>query len=94
MTPTDLFALQLRLGTLFIETQAVMSLRLLAMGGVIPSHPGENTRMVSEKGPAMTKAFAAATQAMMEGKRPEQIMSAAITPVSKRVRSNRKRLSK
>ncbi|MGC1506109.1 MAG: antifreeze protein [Sulfitobacter sp.] len=76
------------------ESQTVMTLRLLAMSGAIPAKHGENERMVDEKAPAMAKAFAAASKAMMQGARPDQIMSAALAPVSKRVTSNRKRLMK
>lgn len=93
MSPQSLFALQLKFGTLMMETQTVMTLRMLAMAGIIPARPGENARMVNEKGPAMIKAYAAATDAIMKGQRPEQIMNAAMTPVSQRVHSNRKRLS-
>lgn len=94
MTPQALLALQFKLGTLLIETQSVMALRMMAMGGLIPSRPGENMRMVSEKGPAWAKSFMAASEAMMSGGRPDQIAHAAIDPVSRRVRSNRKRLSR
>lgn len=94
MFPNDLFSLQLKMTTLMVETQTVMALRLMGMSGAIPAKHGENERMVDEKGPAMAKAFAAGTKAMMQGKRPDQIMSAAMGPVSKRVTSNRKRLMK
>ncbi|MDF3414488.1 antifreeze protein [Sulfitobacter sp. M57] len=94
MFPSDLFSLQLKLTTLMAETQTVMALRLMGMSGAIPAKRGENQRMVDEKGPAMAKAFAAANKAMLEGRRPDQIMTAAIAPVSRRVTSNRKRLMK
>lgn len=94
MFPNDLFSLQLKMTILMVETQTVMALRLMGMSGAIPAKHGENERMVDEKGPAMAKAFAAGTKAMMQGKRPDQIMSAAMVPVSKRVTSNRKRLMK
>lgn len=93
MTPQAFFALQLKFGSLMLETQTVMALRLLAMGGVIPARPGENARMINEKAPAMTKSFMAASEAMMLGKRPEEVMNAAMAPVSRKVRSNRKRLA-
>jgi hypothetical protein len=50
--------------------------------------------MMAEKGPAMTKAYMAATEAMMKGQRPDQVMQAAMKPVSRKVRSNRKRLTR
>lgn len=88
----DLFSLQVRMATLMIDTQTVMALRVMGMSGAIPTPRGETERMVEEKGPAMAKAFTAGTLAMMSGGRPDQIMSAAMTPVSNRVSSNRKRL--
>lgn len=91
---TDLFNLQLRLVTLMVEAQSVMSLRLMGMSGMIPAHRGENARMFHEKGTAMTNAYAAATQAMIAGGRPDQVLSAAIAPVGARVRANRKRLTR
>ena len=94
MYPNDLFSLHLDMTTLMVDTQTVMALRIMAMSGAIPARHGENDRMMQEKGPAMAKAYAAATEAMFAGGRPDQIMSAAMKPVSKRVSSNRKRLMK
>jgi hypothetical protein len=94
MFPNELFSFHLNMTTLMVDTQTVMALRIMGMSGAIPARHGENDRMIQEKGPAMAKAYAAATEAMLAGGRPDQIMSAAMEPVSKRVRSNRKRLMK
>ena len=94
MQPYDLFKLQMNMATLMMDTQTVMALRVMGMSGLIPAHRGENDRMVKEKGPAMAKAFSAATKAMMAGASPDKVLSAAMVPVSKRVSANRKRLSK
>jgi len=94
MFPNDLFSLQLKMTSLMVDTQMVMTLRILGMSGAIPTPHGENGRMMEEKGPAMASAFAAGTKAMMSGARPDQIMVAAMAPVSKRVSSNRARLMK
>ena len=94
MNPFAIFAMQSQLASLAFETQIVMSLRILAMAGALPARPGENNRMVAEKGPAMVKAFTAGTQAMMLGKRPDQIMDASLAPLARKVRQNRKRLMK
>ncbi len=94
MFPGDLFSLQLKTLSLISETQTVMALRLMGMSGMIPAAHGENGRMLSEKGPAMAQAFAAGSKVMMAGGRPDQIMAAAMVPVSTRVSSNRKRLLK
>lgn len=90
----DLFSLQIRFASLMLEAQSVVALRMMGMAGMIPAHSGENCRMIEEKGPAMQRAFMAATRAAWAGKRPDQVFSAAMTPVSDRVRSNRKRLSR
>ncbi|MEP3688906.1 MAG: antifreeze protein [Sulfitobacter dubius] len=94
MNPFAIFAMQSQLASLAIETQIVMSLRILAMAGALPARPGENNRMVAEKGPAMVKAFSAGTQAAMLGKSPDQIMNASLAPLARKVRQNRKRLMK
>ena len=94
MTPHDIFSAQLKWAALMVEAQSVAGLRIMAMTGLIPAHPGENTRMVIEKGPAMGKALAAASEAMMRGQTPTDIFNAAMVPLSHKVRSNRKRLSK
>lgn len=94
MTPHALFDVQMKWTTLMLEAQTVMALRLMAMSGMIPARPGETTRMVAEKGPAMGRAFADATEAMMRGKNPDEIMIAAMAPIGRKVRSNRKRLTR
>lgn len=94
MTPLAFFALQSQFAALAVETQIVMSLRLMAMAGALPARPGENNRMISEKGPALTKAFGAATQAALAGQTPEQIINASLAPLTRKVRQNRKRLMK
>ncbi|MFC6636591.1 antifreeze protein [Sulfitobacter sp. JBTF-M27] len=94
MKHLDLFSLHMRVTTLMIETQAVVVLRLMGMAGIIPAHHGENHLMVSEKGPAMAQAFTEASMAMMAGKQPDQVFSAAMDPISKRVKSNHKRLTR
>lgn len=93
MTAQDLFALQLRLTTLLVEAQSVVALRMLGLSGVIPVQRGESLRMVHEKGPAIMESFFGATDAVIAGKCPDQIMLAALSPVSSKVRSNRRRLT-
>lgn len=94
MNPLNLMKLSTQMAYLILDTQAVMTLRLMGMAGALPHARGENERMVNEKGPAMAKAYAAATKAAIGGGRPDQIMTAAMEPVSKKVRANRKRLTK
>ncbi|SFD50459.1 hypothetical protein SAMN04488523_101177 [Sulfitobacter brevis] len=94
MNPQDMIRLSLQMSTLMVNTQTVMALRLMGMAGMVPALKGENNRMVSEKGPAMLKAYNAGAAAAMSGKRPDQIMIAAMDPLSKKVSANRKRLLK
>ena len=94
MNPLAFFSLQTQVTELMVDTQTVMTLRLMGMSGAIPARHGENDRMVAEKGPAMADAYAAGAKAMMAGSTPDQVMSAAMAPLSKKVRANRKRLMK
>lgn len=94
MTPANLMSLNIKMTTMMVEAHGVMTLRLLGMGGAISAPSGENERMVSEKSDAMIDACTAATKAVMAGKSPDQIMSAALKPVSRKVTANRKRLMK
>lgn len=94
MPLTDLLALQQRMTTLMVEAQSVVTLRMMGMSGLIPTPEGENLRMMEEKTEAMVQAFDAATQAIISGQSPNQIINAAITPVSDRVTLNHKRLTR
>jgi hypothetical protein len=94
MNPLSILTLQSQFAALMLETQTVMALRIMGMSGAIPSRRGENSRMVAEKGPAMLKSMAAGTKAAMAGKQPDEIMTAAMAPLSRKVRANRKRLMK
>ncbi|MGC1497170.1 MAG: antifreeze protein [Sulfitobacter sp.] len=85
--------LQNQMTSLMLDTQTVMTLRLMGVSGAIPARRGEND-MVAEKAPAMVDAFTAGAKAAMAGNTPDQIMSAAIKPLSQKVRANRKRLTK
>ena len=94
MNPLTMMQLSTDMARLMMETQTVMTLRIMGMAGALPQSRGENERMVNEKGPAMVKAYQAATVAALAGKRPDQILTAAMKPVSRKVRANRRRLTK
>lgn len=94
MNPTDLFAINFRLANMMWEAGTVMNLRLLAMAGALPARRGENKRMVDEKSRAIGQSYVAATSAMMAGKPPAAVIDAAMKPISRRVSSNHKRLTK
>ena len=94
MNMFSLWSLQARTLSLMLETQTVMALRLMGMAGALPSRPDETFVMVAEKGPALARALAAGNAALIRGQRPDQIMSAAMKPLARKVRANRKRLLK
>lgn len=94
MHPLNLFTFNLRILSMWMDTQTVMTLRLMGLSGAIPARRGETRRMVAEKGPAMGRAYAAGVQATMAGKRPDEIVDATLAPLGRRVRANRKRLLK
>lgn len=90
----SLFALQTNAASLMLETQTVMALRILGMTGALPSQRDENLVMVTEKMPAMIRSFNEGNKAMMQGKAPDEVMNAAMAPLARKVRANRKRLLK
>ncbi|GFE64015.1 antifreeze protein [Litoreibacter roseus] len=93
-SPLDLWRTGMEVSMLVAETQAVMTLRMMGMAGVWSVTPSENSRMVSEKLPAFAKSATAAGTAIMTGKRPDQVMSAAVKPLRSKTRANSRRLAK
>jgi hypothetical protein len=77
-----------------VETQMVMAYRVMGMAGLWAVAPGENQRMVAEKGPAFAAAALAASRAAMAGRRPDQIMNAWVRPLRRKTRSNARRLGR
>ena len=94
MNPFALMALNMQMASLMVEAQTVVALRVMGMSGAIPASTDENALMINEKSTAIIDAYSAGTKAAMEGKTPDQIMSAAMEPVSRKVTANRKRLMK
>ena len=79
---------------MLVQAQTVIAYRILGMSGMLVSSPGENTRMVAEKGPAFAEANWAAWQAALRGAPADAIANAWIKPIGKRTSSNARRLSK
>lgn len=92
--PVDLVRTGSQVGLLMVESQAVVALRLLGLTGFWAVTPSETSVMISEKGPTLAKAASAATRAMASGKRPDQVLDAAVRPLRSRTRANVRRLSK
>ncbi len=93
-SPADIATLWVSYATLITEAHSVVAYRLLGMGGAWSVPRGENHAMLREKGPAFTEAMVASTMTAIKGGAPDKIMAAAIKPLSKKARSNRKRLAR
>lgn len=93
MTPLQILSMQTQMMQLCGDTQTVMTLRVMGMAGILPAEEDENERMVSEKLPALMKSATAAQNAVLNGCSPDQILNAAIAPLSSKVRDNRIRLT-
>jgi len=78
---------------LLVETQLVVAMRLAGMVGLWPVEGDETTRMFAEKGPALMGAASDAQSAALAGLRIDEVMLAAITPLTGAARDNRLRLS-
>jgi hypothetical protein len=93
-SPFDLWRGGLEFAALMAETQFVMAYRTLGMVGLWAVAPGENRRMIAEKGPAFAEAAIAASRAAMTGRRPDEVMGAWIKPLRRKTRSNARRLQR
>ncbi len=93
-TPLDLFRMNMEVGMMLAEAQTVIMMRMMGWGGLWSVLPGENDRMVSEKTEAVTRSVQNATRALMTGKRPDEIVNAAVKPLRHKTRANARRLGK
>ena len=90
----DLFWTSLRFTSLLVEAQTVIGYRVLGLSGIWSIPDREKRRMIEEKPPAFMEAAFAANIAAMSGSAPHKVMEAAMEPLEKTARSNRKRLAK
>ena len=93
-TAGDLIALNWRLWQLGIEAQMVMGLRMTGLAGFWVMPKGESQRMVSEKPKAFATGLLAMQKAMLSGATMAAVTQAGLAPLSRRVHSNRRRLSR
>jgi hypothetical protein len=93
-SPYELWQGGMELTSLMVETQMVMTYRMLGMFGLWSVAPGESRRMVAEKAPAFTEAAIAASRAAMAGLRPDEVMGAWMKPLRRKTRSNARRLGR
>lgn len=97
MRPYDPFAAWkagLALWGLAVQAQTVMTLRTMAMAGLVAKLPGEDRRMVDEKGPAFARSALAAGLVAARGGSPEAVMHAAIKPLHRATGANLRRLTR
>lgn len=93
MTPAQMISLSMKTGTMLMEAQMVIGMRMLGMAGLWRVHPSEQARMSSEKVSAVSASAIATSQAILTGKSPALIAEAALKPIARRTRSNVKRLA-
>lgn len=93
VTPAQIWQSWSGLGVLAFEAQSVINMRMLGMAGLWPVGKAENQKMLSEKPVAFAKASQAAAKMAASGGRPDEILAAAIAPLTRTARANRKRLT-
>jgi hypothetical protein len=88
------FALSAQAARMCWDAQAVMLLRSMriAQGGARAE--AEAQRMITEKVAALAEAQLATAAALLKGNKKRQVAKKALTAYTKRVRRNRRRLSK
>ena len=88
------FAFSLNAFQMGVEAQSVMALRLLRFASGGARSEAEATRMLAEKVTAAEEAQAVAALAAMSGKQSHVVAGKALNVYRKRVRANRRRLSR
>jgi hypothetical protein len=87
-------ALSVQTARLGWEAQNVIALRLIRMAAQRPGSQAEARRMVTEKVAALTEAQAAANAAFIKGGKSHRVAKEVLGVYKKRVRANRRRLTK
>ena len=93
-TPADMMGAWMNMSMLMVETASVMTMRMMGMAGLWSVTKSENDRMVSEKSSAFLDSAAAASMATISGKRPDEVINAAVKPLRRKTRANARRLGK
>jgi hypothetical protein len=88
------FALSLKAVEMGMEAQSVIALRILRMATGGGRAEAEANRMVTEKVTAAAEAQAVASVAAISGKPQHVVANKALKVFKKRVRANRRRLSR
>ena len=94
LNPAAWWSAAANIGMVMIESQAVIAMRVMGMAGIWSVTPSEDSRMVSEKIAALTRAATESTRVAMAGGSPDRVAAAAIRPIRQTTRANMRRLSK
>lgn len=76
------------------EAHMIITYRTLGILGLWPVNAGENTHMILEKPAAMAQSAEAWLRSGLQGERPDQMLSAALSPVRARTKDNAERLAR
>jgi hypothetical protein len=87
-------ALTFKTVQLGLDAQSVIALRMMRLASGGPTAKAEMSRMVIDKAEAIAEAQAAATMAAMTGSKDHVVAGKTLDVFSKRVRANKRRLSR
>lgn len=90
----DFYRFAFEFWCLSAETHAVVAMRMMGMSGLWRVEADENSRMVMEKPISFAAATSAAVAAASAGKRPDEVMVAAMDPLRDKTSANARRLGK
>ncbi|MGB0658622.1 MAG: antifreeze protein [Mangrovicoccus sp.] len=93
-TPIDVWRLGLQFYHIGAESQAVIAMRLMGMGGFWKVSAAENSEMVLEKPLAFAQSANEAMKSALNFDRPDEVLSAAVAPIRKKTAANAHRLAK
>ncbi len=77
-----------------LEVQSVIAMRLMKIATGGAAGAAESTKMIHEKAEASVASLTAGALALAKGRNVKAATKAVMEPVKKRVRANRKRLSR
>jgi len=89
---SDLAQVWLACARLTADSQSVVAMRLMGLGGVWTVSRDETRLMVDEKLPAFTEAIVAGALTAWSGRAPDRVLSAILDPLSRKASCNRRRL--
>ena len=78
---------------LAVEAQNVVALRVMGLAGIWNTPFDEGWRMMAEKPKTFFVSGSEGTAALLSGKSPDKVVSAALEPLQQAARDNRVRLS-